>query len=67
MFGVHVKVQMFCVAVGSGSHVIKGLNTSYWKISVSKLGSSHSTVGPEQLQGIYGEFMRHLRGFFRGV
>ena len=29
MFGVHVRVQPFCVAVGSGSHVMKGLNTSY--------------------------------------
>ena len=30
MFGDHVKVQPFCVAVGSGSHVMKGLDTSYW-------------------------------------
>ena len=30
MFGVHVRVQAFSVAVGSGSHVMKAVTTSYW-------------------------------------
>ena len=34
------------------------------KIHISKLGSSHSTVGPRQLQGIYRAFTSHLRGVY---